>query len=134
MRAATIGPERPDDRLHPCFAGHSSSRNSTIRVRSVTTARIGPPICDRYWVTTHGFRLPSMNGINRRRGACIKRIKAEHMRRLAEEHADTDHRKYAYDFDYRMHGYILRQLEDRMPTGRALELGCYHGEFTRHLE
>ena len=75
-----------------------------------------------------------MNGINRRRGACIKRIKAEHMRRLEEEHADTDHRKYAYDFDYRMHGYILRRLEDRMPTGRALELGCYHGEFTRHLE
>jgi 2-polyprenyl-3-methyl-5-hydroxy-6-metoxy-1,4-benzoquinol methylase len=56
------------------------------------------------------------------------------MRRLDEEHADTESRKYAYDFDYRMHGYILRRLECHMPSGRALELGCYHGEFTRQLE
>ena len=56
------------------------------------------------------------------------------MRRLEDEHADTQNRKYAYDFDYRMHSYILRRIESRMPPGRALELGCYHGEFTRHLE
>jgi len=56
------------------------------------------------------------------------------MRQLEDEHADTAARKYAYDFDYRMHGYILRRLEGQLPTGRALELGCYHGAFTRLLE
>jgi 2-polyprenyl-3-methyl-5-hydroxy-6-metoxy-1,4-benzoquinol methylase len=56
------------------------------------------------------------------------------MRRLENEHADTDSRRYAYDFDYRMHGYVLRSLERHLPAGRALELGCYHGAFTRLLE
>lgn len=56
------------------------------------------------------------------------------MRRLEDEHADTAERKYAYDFDYRMHGYVLRRLEGHLPTGRALELGCYHGAFTQRLE
>jgi len=56
------------------------------------------------------------------------------LRELETEHADTAVRKYAYDFDYRMHGYILRRLESHLPVGRALELGCYHGAFTRRLE
>jgi hypothetical protein len=29
-------------------------------------------------------------------------------RDLNREFADTEDRKYAYDFDYRMHGYMLR--------------------------
>jgi 2-polyprenyl-3-methyl-5-hydroxy-6-metoxy-1,4-benzoquinol methylase len=56
------------------------------------------------------------------------------MRRLEDEHADTGDRKYAYDFDYRMHNYVLRRLESHLRPGSALELGCYHGTFTRHLE
>ena len=56
------------------------------------------------------------------------------MRALENEHADTEDRKYAYDFDYRMHEYVLRRLEDHLPRGRALELGCYQGAFTRLLE
>jgi 2-polyprenyl-3-methyl-5-hydroxy-6-metoxy-1,4-benzoquinol methylase len=56
------------------------------------------------------------------------------MRSLENEHADTTGRKYAYDFDYRMHDYILRRLEAHLPPGRALELGCYHGAFTQRLE
>jgi 2-polyprenyl-3-methyl-5-hydroxy-6-metoxy-1,4-benzoquinol methylase len=56
------------------------------------------------------------------------------MRALENEHADTADRKYAYDFDYRMHEYVLRRLEDHLPRGRALELGCYQGAFTRLLE
>lgn len=49
------------------------------------------------------------------------------MRTLEAEHADTDTRKYAYDFDYRMHGYMLRRLESQLPPGRALELGAITG-------
>jgi 2-polyprenyl-3-methyl-5-hydroxy-6-metoxy-1,4-benzoquinol methylase len=56
------------------------------------------------------------------------------MRRVEDEHADTESRKYAYDFDYRMHEYVLRRLESHLPPGRALELGCYHGAFTQLLE
>lgn len=54
-------------------------------------------------------------------------------RDLNREFADTDDRKYAYDFDYRMHGYMLRTFETRLPQGRALELGCFEGEFTKRL-
>lgn len=54
-------------------------------------------------------------------------------RDLNREFADTEARKYAYDFDYRMHGYMLRAFEGKLPQGRALELGCFEGEFTRRL-
>lgn len=54
------------------------------------------------------------------------------MRDLTREHADTEDRRYAYDFDYRMHGYLLRTFEP-LPSGDALELGCHHGEFTKRL-
>lgn len=54
-------------------------------------------------------------------------------RDLNREFADTDERRYAYDFDYRMHGYMLRTFEDKLPSGRALEMGCYEGEFTKRL-
>lgn len=54
-------------------------------------------------------------------------------RDLNREFADTAERKYAYDFDYRMHGYMLRAFEGKLPTGRALELGCFEGEFTKRL-
>jgi 2-polyprenyl-3-methyl-5-hydroxy-6-metoxy-1,4-benzoquinol methylase len=54
-------------------------------------------------------------------------------RDLNREFADTKARKYAYDFDYRMHGYMLRAFEGKLPTGRALEMGCFEGEFTKRL-
>jgi 2-polyprenyl-3-methyl-5-hydroxy-6-metoxy-1,4-benzoquinol methylase len=54
-------------------------------------------------------------------------------RDLNGEFADTEVRKYAYDFDYRMHGYMLRAFEEKLPKGRALELGCFEGEFTKRL-
>lgn len=54
-------------------------------------------------------------------------------RDLNREFADTEARKYAYDFDYRMHGYMLRAFEGKLPTGRALEMGCFEGEFTKRL-
>ena len=54
-------------------------------------------------------------------------------RDLNREFADTETRKYAYDFDYRMHAYMLRAFEGLLPAGRALELGCFEGEFTKRL-
>jgi 2-polyprenyl-3-methyl-5-hydroxy-6-metoxy-1,4-benzoquinol methylase len=55
------------------------------------------------------------------------------MRDLNKEFQDNQYRNYAYDFDYRMHGYILRTFEPFLPKGRALELGCYEGAFTERL-
>lgn len=55
------------------------------------------------------------------------------MRDLNTEFANTDDRKYAYDFDYRMHDYMLRTFKPHLPGGRALEMGCYHGMFTERL-
>lgn len=55
------------------------------------------------------------------------------VRDLNEEFASTENRLYAYDFDYVMHDYMLRNFEGRLTKGRALELGCFEGEFTRKL-
>lgn len=56
------------------------------------------------------------------------------VRDLNAEFADTEDRKYAYDFDYRMHDYMLRTFDERLPKGgRALEMGCFEGGFTRKL-
>lgn len=59
---------------------------------------------------------------------------AQEARNLDDEHADTEDRRYAYDFDYRMHEYVLRTFDPLLPkNGRALEMGCYKGEFTKRL-
>ena len=55
------------------------------------------------------------------------------MRDLNNEFADNEHRQYAYDFDYRMHDFMLRAFQPNLPKGRALELGCYHGAFTARM-
>ena len=55
------------------------------------------------------------------------------MRNLNDEHRDNIHRKYAYDFDYQMHGFMLRTFGNSLTRGRALELGCFEGEFTKRL-
>lgn len=57
----------------------------------------------------------------------------EASRNLDTEYQDTDTRRYAYDFDYRMHEYMLRTFAPLLPRGRALEMGCYKGEFTKKL-
>jgi 2-polyprenyl-3-methyl-5-hydroxy-6-metoxy-1,4-benzoquinol methylase len=55
------------------------------------------------------------------------------MRNLDNEFRDNIHRKYAYNFDYQMHGYMLRTFSTTLTKGRALELGCFEGEFTKRL-
>jgi 2-polyprenyl-3-methyl-5-hydroxy-6-metoxy-1,4-benzoquinol methylase len=42
-------------------------------------------------------------------------------------------RKYNYDFDERVRGYMMRAFEPFLPAGRALELGCYLGDSTEWL-
>jgi 2-polyprenyl-3-methyl-5-hydroxy-6-metoxy-1,4-benzoquinol methylase len=49
------------------------------------------------------------------------------------EYQDTADRQYAYDLDYVVHQYMIRTFEPFLGQGRALELGCYKGEFTRRL-
>ncbi len=50
-----------------------------------------------------------------------------------KEYQDLEDRKYAYDFDYLMHEYMLRAFRPLFSGPRVLELGCYEGEFTRRL-
>lgn len=52
------------------------------------------------------------------------------MRNFDCEFQDSDARRYAYDFDYLMHGYLMREFSAHLSGSRALELGCYKGEFT----
>jgi 2-polyprenyl-3-methyl-5-hydroxy-6-metoxy-1,4-benzoquinol methylase len=49
------------------------------------------------------------------------------------EFQDTADRLYAYDFDYVHRDYMMRTFEPLLPRGRALEMGCYKGEFTKRL-
>lgn len=49
------------------------------------------------------------------------------------EFEDTKDRLYAYDFDYIMHKYMLKSFKPWIQPGKALEMGCYKGEFTRLL-
>ncbi len=54
-------------------------------------------------------------------------------RDLNHEHQDTADRKYAYDFDYILRDYMVQTFAPHFLKGRALELGCYKGEFTKKL-
>lgn len=49
------------------------------------------------------------------------------------EYQDTADRLYAYDFDYIMHQYMIKTFKPWIKPGKALEMGCYKGEFTKLL-
>lgn len=53
-------------------------------------------------------------------------------RNLNKEYQDTANRKYAYEFDYLLRDYMLDEFKPHF-KGRALEMGCYKGEFTKKL-
>ena len=55
------------------------------------------------------------------------------MRDYNREHQDTCERKYEYDFDRLLRGYMRRSFAPFHRPGKALELGCYKGEFTSLL-
>jgi 2-polyprenyl-3-methyl-5-hydroxy-6-metoxy-1,4-benzoquinol methylase len=51
-----------------------------------------------------------------------------------KECQDCDGRKYAYDFDRVLRGYMVRTFRPFCPAGgKALELGCYKGDYTELL-
>ncbi|AIO48388.1 MULTISPECIES: class I SAM-dependent methyltransferase [Burkholderia] len=49
------------------------------------------------------------------------------------EAKDHPEHRYAYDFDYLMHEYMLKTFAPYYLTGNALELGCFEGNFTQRL-
>ena len=50
-----------------------------------------------------------------------------------QEHRDTADKKYFYDFDAILRRYMMRTFEPLLVPGKALELGCYRGDFTEIL-
>ena len=40
-------------------------------------------------------------------------------------------RKYTYEFDYILRGYMMQSFVPFLVPGKALEMGCYKGEFTK---
>ena len=51
---------------------------------------------------------------------------------LDQQHADNAERRYAYAFDELMHGFMLKTWAP-IYSEHALEMGCYHGAFTKRL-
>lgn len=52
------------------------------------------------------------------------------MRDYDSEFQDNDARRYAYDFDSIVRGYLMRTLSPFFTRGKALELGCFEGDST----
>src|SRR5260370_34173907 len=52
------------------------------------------------------------------------------MRDYNEEYKDNT-RKYAYNFDYLLRDYMMQTFLPFLVNGKALEMGCYMGEFTK---
>jgi 2-polyprenyl-3-methyl-5-hydroxy-6-metoxy-1,4-benzoquinol methylase len=50
-----------------------------------------------------------------------------------KEAGEFGERKYNYDFDALVRGYMMRAFDPFLPKGRALELGCYLGDSTAWL-
>ena len=55
------------------------------------------------------------------------------MRDYNKEARDLADRKYAYEFDSVLRDYMMQTFRPLLPPGRALEMGCYHGDFTAML-
>ncbi len=53
-------------------------------------------------------------------------------RNYNEEYKDNV-RKYAYDFDYILRDYMMETFKPYFRPGKALEMGCYLGEFTKKI-
>ena len=55
------------------------------------------------------------------------------MRDFQQEHQDLSEGKYSYKFDDVLRHYMMQAFKPFLPRGKALELGCYKGEFTELL-
>jgi 2-polyprenyl-3-methyl-5-hydroxy-6-metoxy-1,4-benzoquinol methylase len=54
-------------------------------------------------------------------------------RDYAQEAADNSERRYVYNFDAVLRRYMMRAFRPFLPVGRAVEVGCYEGDFTALL-
>jgi 2-polyprenyl-3-methyl-5-hydroxy-6-metoxy-1,4-benzoquinol methylase len=61
-------------------------------------------------------------------------MKSADTRNYDAEAQDLSEHRYAYDFDLQMHQYMMRSFRHFFAPGNALELGCFHGHFTRLLD
>ena len=61
-----------------------------------------------------------------------KDLKINQMRDYNQEYQDNAERKYAYDFDNVLRHYMMQAMEAFISdyNGKALEMGCFKGEFT----
>ena len=61
-----------------------------------------------------------------------KDLKINQMRDYNQEYQDNAERKYAYDFDNVLRHYMMQAMEAFISdySGKALEMGCFKGEFT----
>lgn len=56
-------------------------------------------------------------------------------RNYNDELIDNEGRNYAYNFDLDiMHPFMIKSFKPFFKKGNILELGCYHGSFTKRLE
>lgn len=55
------------------------------------------------------------------------------MRDYNAEYKDNT-RQYAYNFDYILRDYMMQSFSPFLAPGKALELGCYMGEFTALIQ
>src|SRR5689334_2963567 len=56
------------------------------------------------------------------------------MRNYDKEAKDHPEHQYAYNFDLIMHRFLMRTFMMSSPHGKALEMGCYHGDFTKLIK
>src|SRR5450432_2402492 len=77
-------------------------------------------------------RRASMIGISRRQRDFTRRTRDnfKSMTRDYNLEYQDNTRKYAYDFDYLLRDYMMQSFLPFLAKGKALELGCYLGEFT----
>lgn len=56
------------------------------------------------------------------------------MRDVEKEFADLENRKYAYEFDYIVHSYLIKRMRKYFDSEhKALEIGAYEGDMTERL-
>jgi 2-polyprenyl-3-methyl-5-hydroxy-6-metoxy-1,4-benzoquinol methylase len=55
------------------------------------------------------------------------------MRNFDQEARELPHKKYNYNFDAIVRGYMMRDFRPHFAQGPALEIGCYHGDSTVEL-
>ena len=64
---------------------------------------------------------------------CDRNMNSEKTKRNYNQEYKDNTRKYAYDFDYTLRDFMVRTFQPFFLKGKALEMGCYLGEFTKKI-